>query len=115
MGRWPPLPPAAAPPRPCIVIVAVLAIAALVGGAPAVARPPATAAGAASSSPRTLAEGRGRPPSTSVLGPLHEAGATRRSGRRCRQAEDGTRTATLAWTWTLPDDAGTWEYTTEAT
>ena len=30
-------------------------------------------------------------------------------------AEDGTRTATLQWTWTLPHEAGTWRYTTEAT
>ncbi|MFC7375698.1 penicillin-binding transpeptidase domain-containing protein [Brachybacterium sp. GCM10030268] len=30
-------------------------------------------------------------------------------------AEDGTRTATLEWTWTLPHEAGTWSYTTEAT
>lgn len=30
-------------------------------------------------------------------------------------AEDGTRTATLQWTWTLPHEAGTWSYTTEAT
>ena len=30
-------------------------------------------------------------------------------------AEDGRRTSTLEWTWTLPHDAGTWSYTTEAT
>ncbi|GAA1487821.1 penicillin-binding transpeptidase domain-containing protein [Brachybacterium sacelli] len=29
--------------------------------------------------------------------------------------EDGTRTATMEWTWTLPHEAGTWSYTTEAT
>ncbi|GAA1484078.1 penicillin-binding transpeptidase domain-containing protein [Brachybacterium fresconis] len=29
--------------------------------------------------------------------------------------EDGVRTATLEWTWTLPHEAGTWSYTTQAT
>ena len=51
-----------------------------------------------------------------ILGPLHEAGATAQvEVADPGTAEDGTRTATLAWTWTLPDEAGTWEYTTEAT
>ena len=31
------------------------------------------------------------------------------------EAEDGQRTSTLEWTWTLPHDAGAWTYTTEAT
>jgi cell division protein FtsI/penicillin-binding protein 2 len=30
------------------------------------------------------------------------------------KADDGTRTATLDWSWTLPHDAGTWEYSTTA-
>ncbi|WP_422116632.1 penicillin-binding transpeptidase domain-containing protein [Brachybacterium sp. UNK5269] len=30
------------------------------------------------------------------------------------QEEDGARTATLAWTWTLPHEAGTWTYQTRA-
>ncbi|AXK44242.1 penicillin-binding transpeptidase domain-containing protein [Brachybacterium saurashtrense] len=31
------------------------------------------------------------------------------------RAESGERTVTLDWTWTLPQEAGTWEYSTEAT
>ncbi|ATG52926.1 cell division protein FtsI [Brachybacterium vulturis] len=51
-----------------------------------------------------------------ILGPLLEAGATAQVALADPgSAQDGTRTATLAWTWTLPDEAGTWEYTTDAT
>ncbi|MDN5901373.1 MAG: cell division protein FtsI, partial [Brachybacterium sp.] len=51
-----------------------------------------------------------------ILGPLLEAGAVPQvSLADSGDARDGTRTATLAWTWTLPDEAGTWEYTTQAT
>src|SRR5699024_11050857 len=51
-----------------------------------------------------------------VLGPLLEAGAVPEVALADPgSAEDGTRTATLSWSWALPDDAGTWEYTTQAT
>ncbi|PCC40797.1 cell division protein FtsI [Brachybacterium alimentarium] len=52
-----------------------------------------------------------------ILGPLIEAtgAAPEVELADAGTADDGLRTATLDWTWTLPDDAGTWEYTTEAT
>ncbi|MBK0331754.1 cell division protein FtsI [Brachybacterium sp. MASK1Z-5] len=34
---------------------------------------------------------------------------------KVEKGDDGTRTATLDWSWTLPHDAGTWDYTTTAT
>ncbi|WP_114854491.1 penicillin-binding transpeptidase domain-containing protein [Brachybacterium sp. YJGR34] len=51
-----------------------------------------------------------------VLGPLLEATGQDPAVELvdAGSAEDGRRTATLRWTWTLPDDAGTWSYTTEA-
>ncbi|MDN6328889.1 MAG: penicillin-binding transpeptidase domain-containing protein [Brachybacterium sp.] len=50
-----------------------------------------------------------------ILGPLLEAGAVPEVALADPgSAEDGTRAATLEWTWTLPDEAGTWEYTTQA-
>ncbi|MGP9680762.1 penicillin-binding transpeptidase domain-containing protein [Brachybacterium sp. AOP3-A1-3] len=51
-----------------------------------------------------------------VLGPLLEAVEAPPQVELvdAGDAENGTRTATLQWTWTLPQDAGTWEYTTEA-
>jgi cell division protein FtsI/penicillin-binding protein 2 len=50
-----------------------------------------------------------------VLGALRETGASPEVALAdAGTVEDGTRTATYAWTWTLPDDAGTWEYTTTA-
>ena len=52
-----------------------------------------------------------------ILGPLIEATgqAPQVELADAGSAEDGQRTATLEWTWTLPEEAGTWEYTTEAT
>ena len=51
-----------------------------------------------------------------ILGPLLEAGAVPEVALADPgSVEDDTRTATLEWTWTLPDEAGTWKYTTEAT
>ncbi|HEX7352255.1 penicillin-binding transpeptidase domain-containing protein [Brachybacterium sp.] len=50
-----------------------------------------------------------------ILGPLLEAGAAPSVELTDPgSAEDGARTVDLAWSWTLPEDAGTWEYTTEA-
>src|SRR5699024_6975042 len=104
-----------------IVLVAVIAIAALVvggllwrdrfGSGEQEAQELAAALDAGEVPPGADAEMHER-----ILGPLLEVGAVPEvvladPGR----AEDGTRTATLAWTWTLPDDAGTWEYTTSAT
>src|SRR5690625_1275445 len=52
-----------------------------------------------------------------ILGPLIEATgqAPQVELADAGSAEDGQRTATLEWTWTLPEEAGTWEFTTEAT
>src|SRR5699024_7105557 len=52
-----------------------------------------------------------------ILGPLIEATgqAPQVDVADAGSDEDGRRTATLEWTWTLPEEAGTWEYTTEAT
>lgn len=51
-----------------------------------------------------------------ILGPLIEATgqAPQVELVDAGSAEDGIRTATLGWTWDLPEEAGTWEYTTEA-
>lgn len=50
-----------------------------------------------------------------ILGPLLEAGAVPTvTLADPGSVEDGTRTVTLDWAWTLPEDAGTWEYTTSA-
>ncbi len=104
-----------------IVLVAVVAIAALVvggllwrdrfGSGEQEAQELAAALDAGEVPPGADAEMHER-----ILGPLLEAGAVPAvSLADPGSAEDGTRTATLAWTWTLPDDAGTWEYTTSAT
>ena len=52
-----------------------------------------------------------------MLGPLIEAtgAAPQVELADPGSAEDGEQDVTLAWTWTLPDEAGTWEYTTQAT
>ena len=51
-----------------------------------------------------------------ILGPLHDAGAAAQvTVADAGSVEGGERTVTLDWVWTLPDDAGTWEYRTEAT
>ena len=51
-----------------------------------------------------------------ILGDLLDAGATPQvTLADPGEAERGTRTVTLDWSWTLPDEAGTWDYTTTAT
>ncbi len=52
-----------------------------------------------------------------ILGPLLEAdGATPQVELAdAGAAQDGVRTATLDWTWTLPHETGAWEYRTQAT
>lgn len=52
-----------------------------------------------------------------ILGPLIEATgeAPQVELVDAGSVEDGARTATLGWSWTLPEEAGTWEYTTQAT
>ncbi|MGP9537955.1 penicillin-binding transpeptidase domain-containing protein [Brachybacterium sp. AOP43-C2-M15] len=124
--------PAARPRRraPWIVLVAVLAIAALVVGAllwrdrfgngaeEAEALAAALADGDFSAVPvEELGAAGAAEEHERVLGALIEATgeAPQVELADAGSAEDGTRTATYAWTWTLPDDAGTWEYTTEAT
>ncbi|MGO1228365.1 MAG: penicillin-binding transpeptidase domain-containing protein [Brachybacterium sp.] len=101
---------------PLLIVIAVLAIAALVvagllwrdrlGGGEEEAEALAAALARADA-----------PEHQRILGPLIEASGAAPQVELvdAGTAEDGARTATLAWTWTLPDDAGTWEYTTEAT
>ena len=104
-----------------IVLVAVIAIAALVvggllwrdrfGSGEQEAQELAAALDAGEVPPGADAEMHER-----ILGPLLEAGAVPEVALADPgSAEDGTRTATLSWSWALPDDAGTWEYTTQAT
>lgn len=108
----------AAPRRraPLLLLIAVLAIAALVvasllwrdrfGSGEEESEELAAALSEASAAPHQ-----------EVLGPLVEATGTAPQVTLADPgtAEDGARTVTLAWTWTLPDEAGTWEYTTQAT
>lgn len=101
---------------PLLTVIALLAIAALVvggllwrdrfGSGEEEAEELAAALSEASAAPHQ-----------EVLGPLVEATGTAPQVTLADPgtAEDGVRTVTLAWTWTLPDEAGTWEYTTQAT
>lgn len=101
---------------PVIIVIAALAVIALVLGGIAFWRSTADdGTDAAEQLAGTLAEG-GSDLDAEVLGALRDAGATPEvTLADAGEAQDGTRTATYDWTWTLPDDAGTWEYTTSAT
>ena len=100
--------------RRAIVIVAILAALALVAGVLVWRGSADDGAEEAEALAATLAEG-GTDLDDQVLGALREAGATPEvTLADAGEAEDGTRTATYDWTWTLPEDAGTWEYTTTA-
>lgn len=101
---------------PVVIVIAALAVIALVVGGIAFWRSTADdGTDAAEKLAGTLAEG-GSDLDAEVLGALRDTGATAEVALAdAGDAEDGTRTATYDWTWTLPDDAGTWEYTTTAT
>ena len=101
---------------PVIIVIAALAVIALVVGGIAFWRSTADdGTDAAEQLAGTLAEG-GSDLDAEVLGALRDTGATAEVALAdAGDAEDGTRTATYDWTWTLPDDAGTWEYSTTAT
>ena len=100
--------------RGIIVIVAILAALALVAGVLVWRGNVDDGSEEAEALAATLAEG-GTDLDDQVLGALREAGATPEvTLADAGEAEDGTRTATYDWTWTLPEDAGTWEYTTTA-
>ena len=101
---------------PVVIVIAALAVIALVVGGIAFWRTTADdGTDAAEQLAGTLAEG-GSDLDAEVLGALRDTGATAEVALvDAGDAEDGTRTATYDWTWTLPDDAGTWEYTTTAT
>ena len=101
---------------PVIIVIAALAVIALVVGGIAFWRTTADdGTDAAEQLAGTLAEG-GSDLDAEVLGALRDTGATPEVALAdAGEAQDGTRTATYDWTWTLPDDAGTWEYTTTAT
>ncbi|GAP78139.1 MULTISPECIES: penicillin-binding transpeptidase domain-containing protein [Brachybacterium] len=101
---------------PVVIVIAALAVIALVVGGIAFWRSTADdGTDAAEQLAGTLAEG-GSDLDAEVLGALRDTGATAEVALAdAGDAEDGTRTATYDWTWTLPDDAGTWEYTTTAT
>lgn len=101
---------------PVVIVIAALAVIALVLGGIAFWRSTADdGTDAAEQLAGTLAEG-GSDLDAEVLGALRDAGATPEvTLADAGEAQDGTRTATYDWTWTLPDDAGTWEYTTTAT
>ena len=100
---------------PVIIVIAALAVIALVVGGIAFWRSTADdGTDAAEQLAGTLAEG-GSDLDAEVLGALRDAGATPEvTLADAGEAQDGTRTATYDWTWTLPDDAGTWEYSTTA-
>ena len=101
--------------RRAIVIIAILAALALVAGVLVWRGSADDGAEEAEALAATLAEG-GTDLDDQVLGALREAGATPEvTLADAGEAEDGTRTATYDWTWTLPEDAGTWEYSTTAT
>lgn len=101
---------------PVIIVIAALAVIALVLGGIAFWRSTADdGTDAAEQLAGTLAEG-GSDLDAEMLGALRDAGATPEvTLADAGEAQDGSRTATYDWTWTLPDDAGTWEYTTTAT
>ena len=101
--------------RRAIVIIAILAALALVAGVLVWRGSADDGAEEAEALAATLADG-GTDLDDQVLGALREAGATPEvTLADAGEAEDGTRTATYDWTWTLPEDAGTWEYSTTAT
>ncbi|WP_341854611.1 penicillin-binding transpeptidase domain-containing protein [Brachybacterium sp. GPGPB12] len=108
--------PASARRTPVIIVIAALAVIALVLGGIAFWRSTADdGTDAAERLAGTLAEG-GSDLDAEVLGALRDAGATPEvTLADAGEAQDGDRTASYDWTWTLPDDAGTWEYTTTAT
>ena len=101
---------------PVVIVIAALAVIALVLGGVAFWRSTADdGTDAAEQLAGTLAEG-GSDFDAEVLGALRDAGATPEvTLADAGEAQDGSRTATYDWTWTLPDDAGTWEYTTTVT
>lgn len=100
---------------PWILAIALAAIAALVAGVLVWRGGAGDGSEEAEALAGTLAAG-GTDLDTQVLGELREAGATPEvTLADAGEAQDGARTATYAWTWTLPDEAGTWEYTTTAT
>ncbi len=100
---------------PWILAIALAAIAALVVGVLVWRGGAGDGSEEAEALAGTLAAG-GTDLDTQVLGELREAGATPEvTLADAGEAQDGARTATYAWTWTLPDEAGTWEYTTTAT
>ena len=111
-------PTTAAPRRraPLLVMIAVIAIAALVVGGLLWRDRFGSGEEEAEALAAALSEGTAAP-HQEVLGPLIEAtgAAPQVTLADAGTAQDGARTATLAWSWTLPDDAGTWEYTTQAT
>lgn len=111
-------PTSAAPRRraPLIVLIALIAIAALVAGGLLWRDRFGNGQEEAEALAAALAQADA-PEHQEVLGPLIEAtgAAPQVELADPGSAEDGERTVTLAWTWTLPDEAGTWEYTTQAT
>lgn len=101
---------------PVVIVIAALAVIALVLGGIAFWRSTADDGTDAAEQLAGTLEAGGSDLDTEVLGALRDAGATPEvSLADPGEAQDGTRTATYDWTWTLPDDAGTWEYTTSAT
>ena len=108
----------AAPRRraPLIVLIALIAIAALVAGGLLWRDRFGNGQEEAEALAAALAQADA-PEHQEVLGPLIEAtgAAPQVELADPGSAEDGERTVTLAWTWTLPDEAGAWEYTTQAT
>lgn len=99
---------------PWILAIALAAVAALVIGVLVWRGSADDGTEAAEQLAATLVEG-GSDLDEQVLGDLREAGATPEvTLADAGEAEDGTRTATYDWTWTLPEEAGTWEYSTTA-
>lgn len=113
------MPSTSAAPRrraPLLILIALLAIAALVVGGLLWRDRFGSGEEEAEALAAALSAGTAAP-HQEVLGPLIEAtgAAPQVTLADAGTAEDGARTATLAWTWTLPDEAETWEYTTQAT
>ncbi|MDN5687319.1 MAG: cell division protein FtsI [Brachybacterium sp.] len=115
---------------PVIIIVALVAIAALVvgvlmwrdrfgdGAEEAEALAEAVATGDFAEVPLVdLSAGEAATEQERVLGQMLEATGEPPQVELADagSVEDGARTATLEWTWTLPHEAGTWSYTTQAT
>lgn len=113
------MPSTSAAPRrraPLLILIALLAIAALVVGGLLWRDRFGSGEEEAEALAAALSAGTAAP-HQEVLGPLIEAtgAAPQVTLADAGTVEDGARTVTLAWTWTLPDDAGTWEYTTQTT